>query len=193
MFYRKRFDELERQLDKIEVYLIVNDPNTPNSAETYDGLRKVLQQAYKGTQSHMAHLALLHRAASAANSLDPVLAKLREFMDQTGIVEVDDAASINFALSHLLLTDLFDLTGRDGENLVVDESAYITESENGVPRVISRGSAHFESNSTRELVAGSSADISPAPETEDLATGARAEIDDDDVERSQTSMEGESS
>lgn len=144
MFNRKRFDHLDHRLDKLELYFTIRDPGTSKSAEAYDGLRKSLIAAYKGTQNHMAQLAQLHRAAKAADSLEPVIAKLGEFMQQMGVVEISDPGMVHLDASHSSLTEFFDVTQTDGEQLVVDEPAYVSVDNGNVGMVVSRGVAHFE-------------------------------------------------
>lgn len=144
MFNRKRFEHLDRRLDKLELYFTIRDPGSAKSAEAYDGLRKSLIAAYKGTQNHMAQLAQLHRAAVAADSLEPVRSKIGEFMQQMGVVEIDDPAVLNLDPLHPSFTELFEITETGGGELVVDEPAYVAIANGTVDMVVSRGIAHFE-------------------------------------------------
>lgn len=155
MFNRKRFEHLEHRLDKLELYFTIRDPGTAKSAEAYDGLRKLLIAANKGTQIHMAHLAQLHRAAKATESPEPVIAKLGEFMRQMGVVEISDPDMVGLDPSHESFTELFDVTQRDGDWLVVDDPAYVSASDGAVDIVISRGVAHFEESSSDTASDGS--------------------------------------
>jgi hypothetical protein len=131
MFYKTHFDH---RLDLLELYLTVRDPGTAKAAEAYDGLRKLLINANKGTQVHLAHLAELHRVASAADSLDPVRAKLGEYMSQVGLHAVD-------AGSH---RDFFEVTGGSGTSLIVDSPAYVGLDGDGGVSLVMRGVAHYE-------------------------------------------------
>lgn len=131
MFHKRHFDH---RLDLLELYLTVRDPGTAKAAEAYDGLRKLLINANRGTQIHLAHLAELHRVASAADSTEPVLAKLREFMNQVGLLAVDDVSSGEF----------FEITGGKGSTLVVDSPAYVSLDGAGGAILAMPGIAHHE-------------------------------------------------
>lgn len=144
MFNRRRFEHLDQRLDKLELYFTIRDPGTSKSAEAYEGLRKSLIAAYKGTQSHMAHLAQLHRAATTADSLDPVVAKLGEFMEQVGVVEISDPSQVGLDPRSPSFTEFFDLTAAEGGHLVIDQSAYVSVQDGAVEKVVSRGVAHWE-------------------------------------------------
>lgn len=176
MFNRKRFEHLDHRLDKLELYFTIRDPGTAKSAEAYDGLRKSLIAAYKGTQNHMAHLAQLHRAARAADSIEPLIAKLDEFMQQIGVVEISDPSVVDLDPSHPSLTEVFDVTQRDGNQLVVDEPAYVSANDGNGYMVVTRGVAHFEESAsdTEPSVAGNG-----QRETTDTMAEATAVADPD--------------
>ena len=168
MFNKKHFDH---RLDILELYLTVRDPGTSRAAEAYDGLRKLLINANRGTQVHLAHLAELHRVVSAADSLEPVRAKVGEFMHHVGLFPMNDATH----------RDLFEFTGGHGSVVVVDSPAYVSRTESGDMTVVMRGVAHYERDreslserSEEEAILDSSleppsrmiADESDAPESE---------------------------
>jgi hypothetical protein len=144
MFSRQRFEHLDHRLDKLELYFTIRDPGTSRSAEAYDGLRKSLIAAYKGTQIHMAQLAQLHRAAESADSLAPIIAKLGEFMQQMGVVVIADPNTVGVDPSQASFTELFDVTQAGNGPLVVDQPAYVSISDGKIDMVVSRGVAHFE-------------------------------------------------
>ena len=52
----EKVSELSRQLDSIYTALVIRDPGTPISAETYEGLRR---QIIAGAQERLAHLVQL--------------------------------------------------------------------------------------------------------------------------------------
>lgn len=130
MFNKKHFDH---RFELLELYLTVRDPGTAKSAEAYDGLRKLLINANRGTQVHLAHLAELHRVASATDSIDVVRAKVGEFMNQVGLIPVWESED----------RDLFEFTNRRGMGVVVDSPAYVCRSEAGISFII-RGTAHYD-------------------------------------------------
>lgn len=131
MFNKKHFDH---RLDILELYLTVRDPGTAKAAEAYDGLRKLLIAANKGTQIHLAHLASLHKVAHSADSLAPIQSKVNEFMSQVGLVTVDDPGQV----------DLYQITGGKGTRLVVDAPAYLAHGGDGRPVLVQQGVAHYE-------------------------------------------------
>ncbi|TDI52566.1 MAG: hypothetical protein E2O95_04100 [Acidobacteria bacterium] len=162
MFNRKHFDH---RLDILELYLTVRDPGTAKSAEAYDGLRKALTSTNKVAQLHLAHVAQLHRAATTADSLEPVIAKLNEIMNQIGMSVVDDPTQ----------TDLFEITDGAGTRLVVDAPAYLSVSDSGQRLVVSRGVAHGESPPVGEAKAITPEGVSLETEPEEVAVEDRGE------------------
>jgi hypothetical protein len=156
MFNRNHFDH---RFDLLELYLTVRDPGTAKSAEAYDGLRKLLINANRGFQVHLAHLAELHRVVSSAESIDVVRAKVGEFMNQVGLAPVWEPED----------PELFEITGRRGSVVVVDSPAYVSRSETGVAFVV-RGSAHYDS---RE--AGANEIDNPAVLHDSVTTGLSAQ------------------
>lgn len=131
MFNKKHFDH---RLDLLELYLTVRDPGTARAADAYDGLRKLLIRADKGTQVHLAQLATLHRAANSADSLDPIRSKIEEMMSQMGLIPVSDPAQ----------RDLYQVTGGKGDLLVIDVPAYVSLEADGSSRLVQQGAAHLE-------------------------------------------------
>lgn len=142
MFNKKHFDH---RLDILELYLTVRDPSAPKSAEAFDGLRRQLNEAHKGTQIHLSHLASLHKVVTAADSLEPARAKLNEFMTQMGLSAVDDPRH----------PDLYQITGGKGSHLVVDVPAYLAQGENREAILVQQGFAHYEESPHHEESSGS--------------------------------------
>lgn len=135
MFNKKHFDH---RFEILELYLTVRDPGTSMAAEAYDGLRKLLISANKGTQTHLAHLAGLHKVANTADSLGPVQAKIDEYMSQMGVFPVEDTSQV----------DLFQVSGGKGTRLVVDTPAYVAHGGDGRPVLVQQGVAHYEEDSS---------------------------------------------
>lgn len=87
-----RLDSITRQLDSIYTALVIRDPGTPLSAETYEGLRR---QVIAGAQERMAHLVQLADFDVALRSGADVESLLRltsDWLRQAGIAAVDTAA-----------------------------------------------------------------------------------------------------
>jgi hypothetical protein len=160
LFNKKHFDH---RLDLIELYLTVRDPGTAKSADAYDGLRRLLINANKGTQVHLAHLASLHKAANSADSLEPIRSKLDEFMTQMGVITVDDPSR----------PDLYQVTGGKGSELVIDAPAYLALGADGQqPMLVQQGVAHYEEG----------APVDDAPVEEKAEDSAQERHDDDEEE-----------
>jgi hypothetical protein len=169
MFYKQHFDH---RLDMLELYLTVRDPGTAKSAEAYDGLRKLLINSNKGTQIHLAHLAEIHRVASAADSLEPVLAKVGEFMNQVGLMAVVEPVN----------DELFEITGGKGSVAVVDSPAYVSTNGSDEVAIVMRGAAHYEEQ------------VPSAPESVDPVTDAPPTVvlvEDAPVEAAEPNQDGE--
>ena len=81
--------ELDHKLDILQLYFDVRDPGSAKSAEAYDGLRKLLIQAYKQTQVHLAHLSQIHYALASGVEADAVKDKVEELMAEVGLVRID--------------------------------------------------------------------------------------------------------
>lgn len=87
----ERVGELSRQLDSIYTALVIRDPGTPISAETYEGLRR---QIIAGAQERLAHLVQLTEFDVAIRSGADVatLGRLVEsWMAQAGVDVVLEA------------------------------------------------------------------------------------------------------
>lgn len=164
MFNKKHFDH---RLDVLELYLTVRDPGTAMSADAYDGLRKLLVSANKGTQVHLSQLATLHRVANSADSLDPVRAKIDEMMSQMGLIPVSDP----------MQEDLYQVTGGKGERLVVDVPAYVSLMDDGSSRLVQQGVAHRDGGESVDRGASDT----PVPGGTHGSTG-REELPDDSSE-----------
>lgn len=164
MFNKKHFDH---RLDILELYLTVRDPGTAKAAEAYDGLRKLLIAANKGTQIHLAQLAALHRVASAVDSVGPVLAKLDELMTQMGLVAVDDPDQ----------THLYQLSGGEGAVLVVDVPAYVSVSSDGHAAIVQQGIAHYETREDAPEPAAEGGSEAIDPSRFEIETGKQSLVD----------------
>lgn len=155
MFNKKHFDH---RLDLLELYLTVREPGTVKSADAYDGLRKLLVSANKGTQVHLAHLATLHRTANTADSLDPVRSKIDELMSQMGLIQISDPSQ----------EDLYQVTGGKGETLVVDVPAYVSLMDDGSSRLVQQGVAHWDSEGSTQDTSDDSSEAASDDDVEDV-------------------------
>ncbi|MGW4210925.1 hypothetical protein ACWEIJ_23240 [Lentzea sp. NPDC004789] len=107
-------DGISRSIEKIEVATIVRDPSSGLSAEAYEGLRK---QVVAAAGSRMTHLHQLARFAEALDigHLEALPDLVREWMDQAGLVKVQDAADERY----------YDVLGGQGDGLRVLRFGYV--------------------------------------------------------------------
>lgn len=122
---------MEHQAELIKTVLIVKEPNTVQSAQSYDGLRKQVVAAAAERRSHLQQLVSMAVAVSRAKSVDDLVPQVREWMDQAGVVTL--ASVPPTADPSHLFEDIGD-AGLDGPIAVI-EPAYIDQQTNTVLRL----------------------------------------------------------
>ena len=124
----RQLSEIARQLDKIEVALIVRDPGTSLSADAYDGLRRQVIAAAQERTAHLVQLALIDEALRDPRDIEGLRTLVEEWMGQAGLTRVDDP-------SH---EQLFEVVSGKGSGRELVAPAYVDASSN---RIIKQGRA----------------------------------------------------
>jgi hypothetical protein len=124
----RKVDQLERHIDLLHMALIVRDPGTPIAADAYEGLRKQVAAAARERQAHLVQLALMDETLRSTNEPEAARSMLSEFMQQAGIVTVEDPQE----------RDMYQVVGGSGSLLEIISPAYVEE---GSGRLIRQGKA----------------------------------------------------
>lgn len=82
--------EIEHKLDLIYTALVVRDPGTSMAAEAFEGLRKQVIAGATARNAHVAQLAEFDVALRRGASADDLLKLTAQWLDQAGVVRVDD-------------------------------------------------------------------------------------------------------
>lgn len=113
--FGSRTKELEHKLDLIYTALVVRDPGTSMAAEAFEGLRKQVIAGATARHAHVAQLAEFDVALRRGASADDLMKLTSQWLDQAGVVRVDDPAQ----------RDAFESTVRPGVPVEVDIPAYL--------------------------------------------------------------------
>ena len=132
MFNRKRFDAIDRHLDKLELYLEIRDPGTARSAESFDQLRKQIAAGAWSRQTYLGDLARLDVVAATAADLSTMRTVIAELMQQGGLVRLDDPRH----------KGAFNVSGEPGDSIQVDVPAY---RDAQTEQIVRRGSGRWVS------------------------------------------------
>ncbi len=128
---QERIKGLEHQAELIKTVLIVKEPNTVQSAQSYDGLRKQVVAGAAERRSHLLQLVSMAVAVSRAKSVDDLVPQLQEWMDQAGVIGLASVPS-SADPSHIF-EDIGD-AGLDGPIEVI-EPAYLDQQTGAVLRL----------------------------------------------------------
>ncbi len=170
MFNRKRFDAIDRHLDKLELYLEIRDPGTARSAESFDQLRKQIAAGAHTRQNHLADLARLDAVATTAADLSTMRTVIAELMEQGGLVRLDDPRH----------KGAFDVSGEPGDFIQVDVPAYF---QVDVP-------AYFDAQTEQIVRRGSGSWVSAAPDSLESVSASGATTASPDVNNAEAAPDG---
>lgn len=135
-------DRIDRNVERIELATLVREPDTPLSADAYDGLRKQVIAATGARNAHLHQLVQFDVALRAGASADDLRALVAEWFGQASVQIVDDAS----------VEQAFEFVGDgdgDGAARVVDP-AYV-DGQTG--RVIKAGLAERVADEKEEVEA----------------------------------------
>jgi hypothetical protein len=124
----RRHEELTRQLDRIEVALLVRDPGTARSVEAYEGLRKTMVAAAQERAMHLVQLAQFDVALTKTDDISTLRRLVAEWMEQAGLLTLNDPS----------VREAFEVVEGKGEALEVLSPAYV---DSATSRVIKQGQA----------------------------------------------------
>lgn len=79
--------DLQHQAELIKTVLIVKEPNTVQSAQAFEGLRKQVIASATERRSHLAQLVAFAVAVSRATAVDDLKPQVNEWLEQAGIRE----------------------------------------------------------------------------------------------------------
>lgn len=82
---KKDLVELRHRMDLLDRTLVVANPDSPRSAEVFDGLRKTIIHSLKASQILWASLAQVDQVAADSDDVDMVRAKISELLGQAGV------------------------------------------------------------------------------------------------------------
>jgi len=160
----RRHEELIRQLDRIEVALLVRDPGTARSVEAYEGLRKTMVAAAQERTMHLVQLAQLDVALAKTGDISTLRRLVAEWMEQAGLLKLDDPS----------VREAFEIVEGKGQALEVLAPAYV---DSATSRVIKQGQAR----ATRHDVGAEEASREVVPSAEDESrVEVMAEVGSDD-------------
>jgi hypothetical protein len=120
----RQLSDISRQLDKLEIALIVRDPGTSMSAEAYDGLRRQIIAAVQERTAHLVQLAMLDEALREAKDIDTLRALVDEWLAVAGLVRVEDPKK----------EALFEIVSGKGSGRSVVAPAYVDASNSRIIR-----------------------------------------------------------
>ena len=151
MFNRKRFDAIDRHLDKLELYLEIRDPGTARSAESFDQLRKQIAAGAWSRQTYLGDLARLDVVAATAADLSTMRTVIAELMQQSGLDRRDDP-------SH---KGAFNVSGEPGDFIQVDVPAYFDAQ---TEQLVRHGSGRWVSAAPDSLESTSASSATASPD-----------------------------
>lgn len=131
MSIRKRLEDIEHLLHRLDTAIVVRDPGSSRSADAFDGLRRQIIQASKNKRSHTAHLVGLAQSIERGGSLELVKDRVDDFLKELGVEFLSDTS----------FPDAFEVVEGEGEGLECIEPAVIERLEDGQAVVISLGKA----------------------------------------------------
>jgi hypothetical protein len=137
MSIRKRLEDIEHLLHRLDTAIVIRDPGSSRSADAFEGLRRQIIQASKNRRTHTAHLIGLSQSIERGASLDLVKDRVDDFLKELGIEFLTDTAFV----------EAFEVIEGEGEGIECIEAAVIERLEDGQAVVISLGKARrFQSD-----------------------------------------------
>lgn len=156
----KRVELLDQRHEEIETALMMNDPGSVVAAEAYEGLRRQVVDAATGRMAHLAQLVQLAHALSDGASLELLRKYLAGWMEQAGLVVVDDLTRADAEM-------VFEVLGGDGDGLELIEPAYL---DARTDRVVRQGRARRVASPAITPSAAEKPDaVLPGPTADDQA------------------------
>jgi len=140
MFKRNRTIEdltnaVKRLDSRLDVILMLKEPETSRAAEAYDGLRKQVMYGAQDRQLHLAHLAQIDAAVRRGESNEALGLLLRDCLGRAGL-QVMTTATGRQDLDVELFADF-----GSGSGVEIAEPAYVLSVEGREVQVIKQGVA----------------------------------------------------
>lgn len=123
----ERLARIEERLERLQLLLMVREPQTGAAADAYEGLRRQVVASASERTAHLAQLARLDSEVSAGASPESVERLLRDLLAESGLEPVTQPNATEF-----------EIVGGSGSELVLVEAAYI---ERSTGRIVRRGKA----------------------------------------------------
>jgi hypothetical protein len=138
MFRRlsQQLDTLMDKLERLDLILMIKEPETVKSADAYDGLRKRVIEAADNRRKHLADLAQIDAALHAGESPTELAMLLDDLCRRTGLQRAADTS----------IPELFDVVAGEGDRLEALSNAYIDELTGQIVRA-GRARAHSDRES----------------------------------------------
>jgi hypothetical protein len=123
----ERLARIEERLERLQLLLMVREPQTGVAADAYEGLRRQVVASASERTAHLAQLARLDSEVSGGASPESVERLLRDLLAESGLEAVTQPNAAEF-----------EIVSGSGNELVLVEAAYI---ERATGRVVRRGKA----------------------------------------------------
>lgn len=189
----ERLDRLDRENELMRTVLIVKEPETIQSANAYEGLRKQVIAAVAERRSHLGQLASMAVALQRAGSIDDLVPQVEEWLNQAGVVRMSSVPE--GARAQDFFEDLDGVGIEGGQEIEIVEPAYVDQQTGIVLRLGRSRRARSDQTPPVTVTSENAAETVPATvPTEEAAntapeeaTNASSESDNDDSEGQQES------
>jgi hypothetical protein len=138
---KKELQNISTLLERIDAALVVRDPGNSRAAETFDGLRKQLNQASKNRRIHVSHLLNLSDSIERGAEFQLVKDRVSDFLIELGISRLTDVSQTSF----------FEIKGGSGEYLKCTVPAVVETLDDGTVSLVRLGEAERTSDSSSGL------------------------------------------